>query len=84
MFIEPKVALLESVQYSLEVVRVVIKNITEEKKGLPISSSKDNIKCLDFDVEKVSLKERPAAKTTPKVVPINPYNKSWLEVMDMV
>jgi hypothetical protein len=37
---------------------------------------------IDFDIEKVVF--RPAAKTSAKVTPINPCNKSWLEVMDMV
>ena len=73
---------IESVQYSLESVRIVIKNIYPEKKVLPISTSTNNVKCLDFDIEKVVF--RPAAKTSAKVTPINPCNKSWLEVMDMV
>ena len=73
---------IESVQYSLQTVRVIIKNISSEKKVLPVSTSTDNIKCLDFDIDKVVF--RPAPKSTRKVAPINPYNKSWLEVMDMV
>ena len=90
MFIEPKVqgdsravrALLESVQYSLESVKVVIKNYTDEKKGLPISTAKDNVKCLDFDMDKVVF--RPASKSQIKLAEVNPYNKSWLDIMDMV
>jgi hypothetical protein len=73
---------IESVQYSLENVRIVIKKISEKEKGLPISSAKNNIKCLDFDMDKVVF--RPITKTSTKLSPINPCNKTWLEVMDMV
>jgi hypothetical protein len=73
---------IESVQYSLETVRVVIKKKIEKEKGLPISSSKNNIKCLDFDMDKVVF--RPVTKSLPKLEPIHPCKKTWEEVMDMV
>ena len=95
--LEPKVktqvplgALLESVQYSpkgspwalLEKVKVVIKNYADDKKGLPISTAKDKVKCLDFDMDKVVFVSAP--KSPVKLAEINPHNKSWLEVMDKV
>jgi hypothetical protein len=73
---------IEFVQYSLETVRAVIKNYTDEKKGLPISTAKDNVKCLDFDMDKVVFTSAP--KSPVKLAEINPHNKSWLEVMDNV
>lgn len=73
---------IESVQYSLQTVRVVIKNYTDEQKVLPVSTAKDKVKCLDFDMDKVVF--RPAPKSPVKLAEVNPYNKSWLEVMDMV
>ena len=81
---------IESVQYSpegspwalLKSVRVVIKNFRDDQKTLPVSSSKDNIKCLDFDLDKAVF--RLAPKSPVKIAEVNPYNKTWLEVMDMV
>jgi hypothetical protein len=73
---------IESVQYSLQTVRVVIKNYTDEQKVLPVSTAKDKVKCLDFDMDKVVF--RTAPKSPVKLAEVNPYNKSWLEVMDMV
>lgn len=89
MFIETKYeteaplgSLLESVQYSLDLILIVVKNISKKENVLPITDTKNNVKCLDFDMDTVVFK--PVAKTTTKLTPINPYNKSWLEVMDMV
>ncbi len=73
---------IESVQYSLQTVRVVIKNYTDEQKVLPVSTAKDKVKCLDFDMDKVVFRSAP--KSPVKLAEVNPYNKSWLEVMDMV
>jgi hypothetical protein len=73
---------IESVQYSLQTVRLVIKNYTDEQKVLPVSTTKDNVKCLDFDMEKVVF--RPVPKSPIRMAEVNPYNKTWLEVMDMV
>ncbi len=73
---------IESVQYSLQTVRVVIKNYTDEQKVLPVSTAKDKVKCLDFDMDKVVFRSVP--KSPVKLAEVNPYNKSWLEVMDMV
>ncbi len=73
---------IESVQSSLDSVRILIKNCSKNNKVLPISTSKDTIKCLDFDIDKVVFK--PVQISTNKVSPVQPYKKSWLEVMDMV
>ena len=73
---------IESVQSSVETVRVVIKNFSKEKKVLPVSTSTNNIKCLDFDLDKTVFRQ--ATKTLPKIEPIHPYKKTMLEAMDMV
>jgi hypothetical protein len=89
MFNKPKVVFLESAQYSLESVKIVIKNFRDDRNTLPISMSKDNIKCLDFDLDKVVFSSVPTsqakiAEIYPCKAEVNPYNKTWLEVMDMV
>jgi hypothetical protein len=73
---------IESVQYSLQSARIVIKNLKDEQIMLPISTVKDKVRCLDFDMDKVVFTSTP--KSQVKLVEINPYNKSWLEVLDMV
>ena len=75
MFIELNGSLIESV-------RVVIKNLRDDQKTLPVSTSKDNIKCLDFDLDKAVFRSLPRSQV--KIAEVNPCNKSWLEVMDMV
>ncbi len=72
---------IESVQYSLQSVKVVIKNYTDNQKMLPVSMS-DNVKCLDFDLDKVVF--RPAPSSPIKLAEVNPYNKTLLDVMEMV
>ena len=82
MFIESNVKVEGQVLRALlERVNVVIKNIQGHQNMLPISTS-NNIKCLDFDVDNVVF--RPAPKSPVKLAEVNPYNKSMLEVMDMV
>jgi hypothetical protein len=73
---------IESVQYSLQTVKVVIKNYKDEQKVLPVTTAKDKVRCLDFDMDKVVFRSAP--KSPVKLAEVNPYNKSWLEVMDMV
>jgi len=63
---------------SLQSLKSIFKNLKDEEKVLPLSVSKDNIKCLDFDLDKVVF------KSVGKKIEVNPYNKTWLEVMDMV
>lgn len=79
---------IKMLQYSqnklslLERVSVVIKIFTDEENALPISMSKDNVKCLDFDLDKAVFVT--AYKSQVKMVESKPCNKTWLEVMDMV
>jgi hypothetical protein len=83
MFIEQNVkagqslgALLESVQYYLETVRVVIEKCSEEEKVLPTSIQTNN-KCLDFDMDTVAFKSLPPSKV--KISKIVPYEKKCSE-----
>jgi hypothetical protein len=73
---------IESIQYSLQSARIVIKNFKDEQIMLPISTVNDKVRCLDFDMDKVVFTS--AAKSPVKLAEVNPYNKSWLEVLDMV
>jgi hypothetical protein len=73
---------IESVQYSLQSVKVVIKNFKAEQKVLPVSTTKDKVRCLDFDMDKVVFVSAP--RSPVKLAEVNPYNKTWLEVLDMV
>jgi len=73
---------IESVQYSLEQVKIVIKKYSDEQKVLPVSTAKDKVRCLDYDMDKVVFKHAPKAPV--KLAQVNPYNKTWFEVMDMV
>ena len=73
---------IETVQYSIEFIRVTVKRIIEEQKTLPTTEAKDNKKCLDFDMDKVVFEKLP--RTRIKVQPIYPDKPTWLEVMDRV
>ena len=73
---------IETVQYSLEFIRVTIKQIIDEQKVLPITEAKNTKKCLDFDMDKVVFQKLPNVKI--KVQPIYPDKPTWLEVMDRV
>ena len=80
MFIErrlysPNSSLLQSV-------KILVKNLKDDRNELPITVTKDNRKCLDFDLDSVVFKSAP--KSPVKITPSNPCNKSLLEVMDMV
>jgi hypothetical protein len=61
---------------------MVVKNVKDDQKMLPVSMAKDNIKCLDFDMDKVVFTSTP--RSSVKMAVVNPYNKTLLEVMDMV
>ena len=74
MFIEPTVSLFTSM-------KEVIQNYKNEKM-LPISSTNNNVKCLDFDMDKVVFKSVPSSPI--KLAEVNPYNKTLLEIMEMV
>jgi len=49
---------------------------------LPISSTNNNVKCLDFDMDKAVFKSLP--RSSINLAQVNPYNKTLLEVMEMV
>lgn len=73
---------IESVQYSLQSVNIIIKNFKDEQKVLPVTATKDKVRCLDFDMDTVVFTSAP--KSPVKFAEVNPYNKTLLEVMDMV
>ena len=75
---------IESVQSSLESVSVIINSCSKNKNLLPVSTSTDNKKCLDFDIDKVIFK--PAQKSPSKQAQVNPNTRkeTWFEVMNMV
>jgi hypothetical protein len=75
MFIEPTVALFNSLN-------VVIKNYTDEQIMLPVSVSKNNKKCLDFDMDNVVFKSVPGSPIN--CAEVKPHVKTWLDVMEMV
>jgi hypothetical protein len=80
----------EPVQYSpkgspwalLQSARIIIKNFKDEQKMLPVSTVNDKVRCLDFDMDKVVFTSAP--KSPVKMAEVNPYNKTLLEVMEMV
>lgn len=61
---------------------MMIQLYTNNGNMLPVSTAKDNIKCLDFDMDKVVFTSAP--RSPVKLVEVNPYNKTWLDVMEMV
>lgn len=72
----------DSVQYSINTMNVVIQLYKNNGNMLPVSSTNNNVKCLDFDMDKVVFQSAP--RTTIKLAEVNPYNKTLLEVMEMV
>lgn len=54
----------------------------DKQNVLPVTVSKNKVRCLDFDMDKVVFKT--ASKSPIKMVEVNPCNKTLLEVMDMV
>lgn len=61
---------------------VKIMGYKTEDTILPVSTTNNTIKCLDFDVDKIVFKSVP--KSTVYLSEINPHNKSVLDVMEMV
>jgi hypothetical protein len=49
---------------------------------LPVSVSKNNKKCLDFDMDNVVFKSVPGSPIN--CAEIKPHVKTWLDVMEMV
>jgi hypothetical protein len=80
MFIQKRLTVELFMEYSLQIIHLFIdKNMEHD---LPISTNKNNSKCLDFDMESAVFISLP--RSTIKLAQINPSNKTWLEVMDMV
>lgn len=75
MFSEPSVALFNTLN-------VVIKNCKDQQNVLPVSVSKNNKKCLDFDMDNVVFRAAPDSPTN--CAEVKPYVKTWLDVMEMV
>ena len=62
--------------------KTVIQLYKNNGNMLPVSTAKDNIKCLDFDMDKVVFTSAP--RSPVKLAEVKPYNKTLLEVMEMV
>lgn len=73
---------IESLHYSCKSIQIIGKKLTEERNVLPISVSKDNIKCRDFDIDAVVFTSVP--KSQVKSIEVKQCEKTWLEVMEMV
>ena len=62
--------------------KTVIQLYKNNGSMLPVSTAKDKVRCLDFDMDKVVFASAP--RSPVKLAEVNPYNKTWLEVLDMV
>jgi len=69
----------ETIQYSFNAAIQYYKN---KENSLPITSTNNNVKCLDFDLDTIVFKSVP--KSPVHLAEVNPYNKTLLEVMEMV
>jgi hypothetical protein len=67
---------------NFDTIKLVIQLYKNNGNMLPISSTNNNVKCLDFDMDTVVFQSAP--RSTIKLAEVNPYNKSLLEVMEMV
>jgi hypothetical protein len=66
---------------SLESMKKIIEKYNKKELILPISAITNNVKCLDFDMDKVVFK---SVSKSVKLDELNEYNKRQLDVMDMV
>lgn len=83
MFIEPNDQCeSRSVRALFQSARVLVTNFNADKKMLPVSIAKDNVKCLDYNMDDITFISAPRPRA--KMAEINPYNKTWLDVMEMV
>lgn len=62
--------------------KTVIPLYKNNRNILPISCTNNNVKCLDFDMDNVVFKSMP--RSSINLAQVNPYNKTQLEVMEMV
>lgn len=67
---------------SFDTIKLVVQLYKNNGSILPVSSTNNNTKCLDYDMDKVVFKTAP--RTTIKMAEVNPYNKTLLDVMEMV
>ena len=65
-----------------DTIKLVIQLYKNNGNMLPISSTNNNVKCLDFDMDKAVFKSLP--RSSINLAQVNPYNKTLLEVMEMV
>ena len=76
----------QNVQYSqkglFETFKVVMQKLHVEQQMLPVSATNNTIKCLDFDMDKIVFKS--VSRVPLNLAEVNPYNKTWLDVMEMV
>ena len=70
------------IQYSLETIRVIVKNFIDERKTLPTHMVTNPVKCLDFDMDNVvfiNIKEERV-----KIAQVIPYERTIHDVMQNV
>ena len=67
---------------SFDTMKLVIQLYKNNGNMLPVSSTNNNVKCLDFDMDKVVFQSAP--RSPINLAEVNPYNKTLLEVMEMV
>jgi len=73
---------IESFEYSLNILRYIIKFYINEKEGLPIAVVKNNVRCLDYDMDDIDQCYFTSIVDTQ--VKVSTYNKTCIEVMNMV
>lgn len=73
---------IESFEYSLEIVRCIIKIYINKNENLPITTIENDVRCLDYDMDKVCFSS--IVDSSVKVTTVNPYDKTHIEVMEMV
>lgn len=71
---------VEAFKYSIKTMKMFGQIYKVEEMVLPVSTTSNNVKCLDFDVDKVVFKS--AKKRNIHSVEVN--NKTLLDVMEMV
>jgi protein associated with RNAse G/E len=66
----------------IDTVKSVLQMYKKNGNILPISSTNNTVKCLDFDMDTVVFKSKP--RSSINLADVNPYNKTQFEVMNMV
>jgi len=73
---------IEFIQYSLETIRVIVKNFVDDRKTLPITINTNRIKCLDFDIDNVIFINIKPEEV--KIAEVIPYKRSAYDMMEAV